>query len=83
MTCAISTTKTIETETLLSQEVQTTQPGHVVSGDSCPDPSLIVAYLFGDPGAVNDSGLEHHLKICPDCRLELDALKSAVGRICT
>lgn len=76
-----ATKTTLEDANMLTQEVQTMLPGTEVSGDSCPDPSLIVAYLSGDPEAVNNSSLELHLKTCPDCRLEFDALKYAVGRL--
>lgn len=51
------------------------------AGNPCPEPDAIVGYVLGDGNLRNDITLRHHLTTCPDCRLELDALRQAIDEL--
>jgi hypothetical protein len=63
------------------EETVTTRPDIDIYRDACPEPALIAGYLLDDPEETKDPGLEFHLRICADCRLELEALKTAIGSL--
>jgi hypothetical protein len=50
-------------------------------GDPCPDPGVIVGYVLNEPTLRNDKRLYTHFKNCPDCRMELDALRRAIDKL--
>jgi hypothetical protein len=54
--------------------------GRAASRGCCPTPMAIVGYVAGILGA-GGAELEVHLARCPECRVELEALRSAFAAL--
>jgi hypothetical protein len=81
MTIETTSKKATEAVDLQPQETTTPTSTNNITGDPCPSPDAIIAYLLNVPGF--DPTVEQHLKDCADCRLEYDALTSAIRSTCS
>lgn len=51
------------------------------SGGGCPAPESIVRYVLGLLDDEERADLECHLMACPECRIEVIALREAIESI--